>query len=294
VDDAGTAGNYTDDLEDQSAGNYEYDAIGNLIDDNQEEIDDITWNVYGKIQSITRNSNSTKPDLEFVYDAFGQRIGKIVKTRTGTGYKDQDEWTYTYYVRDASGNVMATYTRSYTEGDEREVTDKLQLGETHLYGATRLGIKDRTDENIYSAVVKEHNGTVNGEYDITSILDYVVMSDPDLATPERTLGYKQFEFSNHLGNVLVTLSDRKTQVQNGSNVDYFMSDVRSYSDYSAFGSPLPGRNANSGDYRHGFNGQEKDPEIAEGIYTAEFWEYDSRLGRRWNVDPVTLQYSSFA
>ena len=41
-------------------------------------------------------------------------------------------------------------------------------------------------------------------------------------------------------------------------------------------------------YRFGFNGQEKDDEIAgKGNFnTAEFWEYDSRLGRRWNLDPV--------
>jgi RHS repeat-associated protein len=34
------------------------------------------------------------------------------------------------------------------------------------------------------------------------------------------------------------------------------------------------------------NGQEKDDEIASGLYTAEYWEYDSRLSRRWNLDPV--------
>ena len=42
------------------------------------------------------------------------------------------------------------------------------------------------------------------------------------------------------------------------------------------------------DYRFGFNGQEKDNEIA-GIgnsNTAQFWQYDTRLGRRWNIDPV--------
>jgi RHS repeat-associated protein len=39
-------------------------------------------------------------------------------------------------------------------------------------------------------------------------------------------------------------------------------------------------------YTYGFNGQEKDDEIANGIYTAPYWEYDSRLGRRWNLDPV--------
>ena len=40
-------------------------------------------------------------------------------------------------------------------------------------------------------------------------------------------------------------------------------------------------------YRFGFNGQEKVNEIA-GVgnhNTAEFWEYDTRLGRRWNLDP---------
>jgi ribosomal protein L32 len=38
---------------------------------------------------------------------------------------------------------------------------------------------------------------------------------------------------------------------------------------------------------------EKDPEITgqEGShYTAAFWEYDSRIGRRWNVDPAYKKY----
>jgi len=40
-------------------------------------------------------------------------------------------------------------------------------------------------------------------------------------------------------------------------------------------------------YRYRFNGQEQDNEIAGtgNIMTAEFWMYDTRLGRRWNVDP---------
>ena len=40
-------------------------------------------------------------------------------------------------------------------------------------------------------------------------------------------------------------------------------------------------------YRFAFNGQEKTDEIS-GLgnhNTAKFWEYDTRLGRRWNVDP---------
>lgn len=40
-------------------------------------------------------------------------------------------------------------------------------------------------------------------------------------------------------------------------------------------------------YRYGFNGQERSDEVkGEGnSYTAEFWEYDPRIGRRWNLDP---------
>ena len=39
-------------------------------------------------------------------------------------------------------------------------------------------------------------------------------------------------------------------------------------------------------YRYGFNGQEKSTEINGSSYTAEFWQYDSRIGRRWNIDPM--------
>jgi RHS repeat-associated protein len=43
----------------------------------------------------------------------------------------------------------------------------------------------------------------------------------------------------------------------------------------------------SSGYRFGFNGQERDDEVsgAGKSYTAEFWQYDSRLGRRFNRDP---------
>jgi hypothetical protein len=58
---------------------------------------------------------------------------------------------------------------------------------------------------------------------------------------------------------------------------------------------MPGRayNTTTG-YRYGFNGQEKSTEIDPNGngYAAEFWQYDSRLARRWNVDPVFKEYES--
>ncbi|MBV7531761.1 RHS repeat domain-containing protein [Chitinophaga sp. sic0106] len=46
----------------------------------------------------------------------------------------------------------------------------------------------------------------------------------------------------------------------------------------------------AGGYWYGFNGQEKSDEIkGEGnSYTAQFWEYDPRIGRRWNLDPKAI------
>jgi RHS repeat-associated protein len=47
-------------------------------------------------------------------------------------------------------------------------------------------------------------------------------------------------------------------------------------------------------YRYGFQGQERDDEISGNgnSYTAEFWEYDPRIGRRWNIDPVDKEHES--
>ncbi len=57
---------------------------------------------------------------------------------------------------------------------------------------------------------------------------------------------------------------------------------------------MPGRSYNSAEYRYGFNGQEKDDEIkgSGNAMTAQFWEYDTRLGVRWNRDPITFAWQS--
>jgi RHS repeat-associated protein len=120
-----------------------------------------------------------------------------------------------------------------------------------------------------------------------------------------TRGNKLFELTNHLGNVLTTISDKRSGVLASSGdttVAYYNADVISANDYYPFGSQQPGRAFAKvgGVYRYGFNGQEKDNETnASGdSYTALFWEYDSRIGRRWNLDPKPAvgisQYATFS
>lgn len=53
--------------------------------------------------------------------------------------------------------------------------------------------------------------------------------------------------------------------------------------------------ASTANYRFGFNGQEKNNE-AKGLgnsYSSDFWEFDSRIGRRWNIDPKPTTGISF-
>ena len=115
-------------------------------------------------------------------------------------------------------------------------------------------------------------------------------------------GCKQYELSNHLGNVLVTVSDRKSSRASSTTAtlaEYYVPYVLTISDYYAFGSSIKERTVSfSATYRYGFNGQEKDggPEShREGDYYAfEYRIHDARLGRFLSVDPHYYSYTQIS
>jgi hypothetical protein len=248
------------DITTQSAGNYQYDSIGELTADAGSNITGITWTVYGKIASITKSTDTT---IFFTYDASGHRISKSVVHAGDT--------LTTWYARDAQGNILSVY----TYGDPSTNGKDLSQTELDIYGSSRLGMWKRS---------------VNVE--ITPPSDSVSM--PLFGKGDSlifTRGNKLFELTNHLGNVLAAISDKRYGVStDDSTVVYYNPEVVSANDYYPFGMLQPGRQyaeSNLGSYRYGFNGQEKTDEIAgTGNHTtAEFWEYDVRVGRRWNLDP---------
>jgi RHS repeat-associated protein len=103
------------------------------------------------------------------------------------------------------------------------------------------------------------------------------------------LGRKLYEFTDHLGNTLAITLDKKKGFGNdgGYYVGYYP-ELLALNDYYPFGMLMPDRNPAAGNgYRFGFNGQEKTDEVygKGNLNTALFWEYDTRIGRRWNVDP---------
>jgi RHS repeat-associated protein len=276
--------------------NYRYDEIGNLKHDSQEEIDTITWTVYGKIKKIVRTDTSSKPDLEFNYDASGNRISKIVKPHGSSvengGTDIPTQWTSTYYVRDEEGNIMTTYKLAAPS-----MASSFKVIERNMFGSSRIGTDDTQIELIAAL--------------------------PTANPYTRTLGLKHYEANNNLDNVLTVFTDRKIPVtSDGTTIDHFDADVVNTFDYTPFGAPMNERtyrlvmkytdgthtttlpafvNGNeplanivndSLKYRYGFNGKEKDNEVSGNgnDYNYGMRIYNPRLGKFLSVDPITQKY----
>lgn len=149
--------------------------------------------------------------------------------------------------------------------------NNLYLSERNIYGSSRIG-----QEKIGEILASSNPNEVN----------------INIAT-QNSIGDKFFEMSNHLGNVLEVVTDRKLPVpDDNGNIDYFLADVVSYSDYYPYGMQMPKRNGSTGEYRYGYNTQERVDEIAGkgNHYTAPYWEYDPRVVHRWNRDPMAFKY----
>ena len=249
VTDSGGAAN-PNELGTQAAFNYHYNKIGQLTDDDTAKIHQITWNVYGKILSLSDSNNT----ISYTYDAAGNRISKTAHGIT------------TWYVRDAQGNVMSVY----TQGNGAIHGDSLTQTEADIYGSSRLGLL---------------NLSVNCAGSLTRLTQLSLVR-----------GSKLFELTNHLGNVLETISDKKIQhTSDSSTVDYYLADVINANDYYSFGMLMPGRAfaaGSAGTYRYRFNGKEQDPEVKgpDNQYDYGMRMYDPRVGRFLSVDPIENNY----
>ena len=221
---------------------YQYDALGNLTRDNAEGLT-VSWNAMGKVDTIRRNGNLLSM---FRYSPTGQR--QVKTDSSGT----------TFYIHDATGNVMCVYK---LHGDTLTATER------YLYGSKRLGML---------------------EQQIWITANSIGLQDSN------TIGVRVYEFTDHLGNVTYTAQDRKCLVQDSYGQRQFIPFTINYTGYYPFGFPMPGRSFDNGGYRYFFNGQEADNEVLGKwvSLSAEFWQYDTRLGRRWNVDPVFKEYES--
>jgi RHS repeat-associated protein len=264
--DLGDPNDPNDDILIEEANNYGYDELGQLVRDDAEEIENILWRVDGKITAVIRTSSSDKKSLRFSYDAMGNRVAKYVYS--DPSFNSQYLESTTYYLRDAQGNVMTVYNYHV----ESEV-GHLELREQHIYGSSRLGMRTPKAPDIL--------GVSNPD-------------DDGLLVMER--GLKQYELSNHLGNVLVVVSDQKIAIDNIGQISHYEAEILSYTDYYPFGSVMSERTGPAGsEYRYGFNGMERVDEfsVQDGSYDFGARIYDGRLARWWSVDDLVRAYPGF-
>ena len=159
-----------------------------------------------------------------------------------------------YYIHDASGNVMCIYRVSKRD---------FKAVERPIYGAKRLG-------------------------ELKQQVDLTTPTNPSI--PPFTIGMRQYELTDHLGNVMATILDRRQPYSAGN--DTYMPYIVNTTDYYPFGYPISNRSPNIGGYRYFFNGQEGDNEVfgEVSIHDYGFRIYDTRMARFWSVDPITKDF----
>jgi hypothetical protein len=266
VNDAVSATNFTNDIDNQNAANYKYDKTGNLIEDVSESIR-IHWTYYNKVKQID-SVKLTPPKyglvwatkLRMKYDALGNRV---VKENPKRKVKE-------VYVRDAQGNILALY---------QVKNDSLYTKEFYMYGSQRLGY---FEDEVFM-----------GRKCIGKFCNIVAPTLPLLPSVASksvsvVFGKKRYELSDWLGNVRVVINDRKTPINSGNATVGYKAQVMSVSDYYSFGSTIKERTYNF-TYRFGYNaGSEIDRGVysqSDRVFNTFHREGDTYLARWWSVDP---------
>ena len=126
---------------------FAYDKKGQMTRRTNSEgrVEDYEYDVYGKVTAMYYN------DLlkaEYLYDNKGFRTKKLF-------WDDSGILSETWYVRDASGNLLSTYYRENSVLPE----DITQI-ELPIYGSGRIGINNRIDE-VLTYIIKHNLQIVN-------------------------------------------------------------------------------------------------------------------------------------
>jgi RHS repeat-associated protein len=213
------------------------------------------------VDSIQRPGTSSRSPLKFRYGASGQRVSKQV----GDFYATDPGAYREHYIRDAQGNIMATYRYTNTGAAS------LKLNERPVYGSSRLG-------------------SLRAEVELHTLPSF----DPATANPVQMVDLN-YELTDHLGNVCAVVTGRLLDGNGGGTAK--QAELVSAQGYEPFGSLLPGRNYSNDAYRFGFNGKENDNEVhgSQGTFQ-DYGErmYDTRISRFLAIDPMIKDFPFYS
>jgi RHS repeat-associated protein len=157
-----------------------------------------------------------------------------------------------------------------------------------LYGADRIGVEKIVVENITTVEVPVYVDcppAAPGTYSQWPC----IAGDMLVTTVHYSYhGVKHYELTNHLGNVMVVVTDQSYAA--GLVV---LPTVVSATDYFPFGMEMVGRSFSSGAYSFGFNGQYAEKDSETGLLSFDLRALDVRLGRWTSIDPYNQHASPY-
>jgi|GEM_PF-2604984 len=167
---------------------------------------------------------------------------------------------------------------------------RLVRTEAYLYGSSRLGLDvqaqllaDSLDYGRYLYNPLAHVWHKVGNLDTTK-RKFGEINDSIIRYNQ--VGWKRYEFGNHLGNVLAVISDRK--LLKDTLEGYFLADLYAVQDYDPFGMVQPGRSwKRKENYRFGFSGKEKE---SWGSLDFDARMYSDLLDRWLSIDPLAHHF----
>ncbi len=267
---------------------FSHDDMASLMSNNYSEI---SWNklidAFGTNTLLTyfvNNQNSYFMNQAVLYNKTLLTNTQQNQNLYGGNYGGLEN--YFTYIRNYFGQGLYDQITAGFMQQSSVYTDSLRLEEWHLYGSSRIGIY-QTNKAMAQRTVRIENG-------ITTQLSNTHIEQLSLTCFYTERGAKRYELTNHLGNVLTVVTDKKLPVCTGTSVSYFIADIVSATDYSPFGAPLAERTWQGSEYRYGYNSKERDNEINGFGNAYDFGAriYNGRLGRWMSLDPLMQKYPS--
>ncbi|MEM7573480.1 MAG: RHS repeat-associated core domain-containing protein [Bacteroidota bacterium] len=271
------------------AQNYQYDEAGNLFYEfnNQAGSDyntNIRWTPYGKVEHVWGTGGDAYQWALFAYGPDQNRWSKMLAS---PAFPTESTYRYEYLVRDAQGNVLATYAR-HTGTWGYNFSD-LEYQEQYLYGSARLG---QVNFNRIIPPAEGNNGPTPGPNEELSPTEEFA----------NNFGTRFYELTNHLGNVTAVFTEDLTTYDHvfrisGDPYSFTAPRLQRYREYLPFGLELEATenaaNAGPGLYRYGFNGKENDESGEWGSsthYDYGFRIYNPTIAKFLSVDPLAPDY----
>ncbi|HCM34218.1 DUF6443 domain-containing protein [Chryseobacterium sp.] len=295
--------------------NYQYDALNRLKN-----------GIYAEPNTTVPRNNSFNESIS--YDLNGNII-KLKRSRfvDGVGVQLMDDLSYAYtgnrlnMVTDASGNHMgypdlSGNPISYdSNGNMTNHIDKgmLQIDYNYLNLPNYIkfekeyvthdmqGLSNINTRYLYNAAGSKLRktytyGTGRTNMETTSTTDYLgdfQYTRDDLSFVPTSEGYYDFKQNKYIYNYTDQVGNVRLAYYKGANGEVVIDRTTDYYPFGLeFGGDLSTANSLTPDYRYSSQGQEQQTETGWSSY--KWRNYDSTLGRFFNVDPLAEDYNTWS